>query len=445
MTEPGTAVNRWREEGHAIAAALDAHASAAIIARDPEHAAEVALGIAEVQARRRRVAVGDLVGEVAPLQSLVPDDMAHGLMDAFIHGVSLNRIAHPVDRAGNLFIMQSGAGPIDYAALLRDDRWRRLANGFRETDALLLAVVPEGAPGVDSLAHALGAIVRVNGAMVPGVAPVIASAGESAGDATADVVPGVADAAREPQASMSGAPRVSLPDAAEVLRRRATPRRVEEKAGIGLWIAIAAGLAIGLGAVFGWANRDRFGFFPTASTPLTQPTEPVAPPEPAPGAVANLADSARASAFVVVIANVTDSALARQRILQSLAALPAPTFSPDTPWYRVSVGAFASEGAADTLLRELRTRRVLEPESGYLLRAPYSVRLTTMHDSLAVRDTLAAWQARGVPAFALRQTDTSIVVYAGAFETQEQAAAAVAVHRSTAPEAVVAYRVGRAF
>jgi hypothetical protein len=39
---------------------------------------------------------------------------------------------------------------------------------------LLLAVVPEGAPGVDALAHALGAIVSVDNARTPGVAPVIA-------------------------------------------------------------------------------------------------------------------------------------------------------------------------------------------------------------------------------------------------------------------------------
>jgi hypothetical protein len=430
--------NRWREEGHAIAATLDAHASAVIIGRESEHAAEVALGIAEVQARRRRVAVADLVGEVAPLQSLVPDDFVHGLMDAFVHGVSLNRIAHPVDRAGNLFIMQSGAGPIDYPALLRDDRWRRLANGFRETDALLLAVVPEGAPGVDALAHALGAIVSVDNARTPGVAPVIAWPGGTPPPARTEV-----DA--EPRLPTASPARRPSPDAAEVLRRRTGQhQRAKEKAGIGLWIAIAAGLVMGIGAVIGWANRDRIGW-PAASTPLTQPTEPVAPLPPEPGTVVNLADSARAAAYVVVVANVTDTLAARQRILQSLQMLPAPTFSPDTPWYRVSVGAFDSESAADTMLQTLRTSGTLEAESGYLLRAPYSLRLTTLTDTAGMRAAVAAWHAQGVPAFALRQSDSTIALYAGAYETPEQATAAWAAHRSIAPEAVVAYRVGRAF
>ncbi len=436
MTESGTR-NRWREEGQAIAAALDAHSAAAIIGRQAEDAAEVALGIAESQARRRRVAVGDLVGEVAPLQSLVPDEVVHGLMDAFIHGVSLNRIAHPIDRAGNLFIMQSGPGPIDYPALLRDDRWRRLANGFRETGALLLAVVPEGAPGVDALAHSLGAIVRVDGARVPGVAPVIASAGGDPEEVPQSHIP-------QPQLSRRVSTRRSTPDAVDVLRMRSGGvRRVEERASIGLWIAIAAGLVLGIGAVMGWLNRDWFGF--AASTPLTAPAEPVAAEPLAIDAIVNPDDSAVAAGYVVVLANVTDSSTARLRLSQNLSRLPASTFSPDTPWYRVSVGAFANETAATAMLQALRANRTLERESGYLLSAPLSLRLTTLGDSASARDSLNAWRARGVPAFALRTSDTSIAVYSGAYETREQAAVALAAHRPIAPTAVIAYRVGRAF
>lgn len=435
MTAPETG-GRWREEGQAIAAALDGHGAAVVIAHDAERAAEVALGIGDVQARRRRVAVADLVGEVAPLQSLVPDDLQHGLMDAFLYGVSLNRIAHPVDRAGNLFIMQSGAGPIDYPALLRDDRWRRLANGFRETGALLLAVVPEGAPGVDAIAHALGGIVRVDGARTPGVAPVIASVGGA--PVVAQPAPGL-----DGGVARQGRPRRTSPDAVDVLRRRtSTTARQGEKAGIGLWIAIAVGLVVGIGAVLGWMNRERLGLVPSASTARTAPA---AEPGSASGAVVNPGDSAAAAAYVVVIANVTDTTIARQRIVQSLGALPAPTYSPDAPWYRVSVGAFGSAEAADTMLQDLRARQVLEPANGYLLRAPYSLRLATLRDSAAARDSVSAWQARGVPAFPLQQRDFTIALYAGAFEKPEQAAAALAAHRAIAPGAVVAYRTGRAF
>lgn len=441
MPESG-ATSPWREAGHAIAANLDDHGAAVIIAPEPEHAAEVALGIAEVQARRRRVAVGDLIGEVGPLQSLVPDDIAHGLMDSFVHGVSLNRIAHPVDRAGNLFILQSGAGPIDYPVLLRDDRWRRLASGFCETGALLLAVVPEGAPGVDALAHSLGGIVRVDGARVPGAAPIIATVGEPGAEAP------------EPESEPAPAPelpvrarvtsRRTTPDAVDVLRSRTGGHvrvRERETAGIGLWIAIIGGIVIGAGAVVGWMYRDRLGLTNAAQIPIAAASSGTTDH----GTVANVSDSASAASYVVVIANVNDTLAARQRIATSLQSLPAPTFSADAPWFRVSVGAFDSDTAADAMLQALRARRVLEPESGYLLRAPFSLRLSTVGDSSAARIAITAWQSRGLPAFALSQRDSSIVVYAGAYETAEQAAAALAIHRPIAPTAEVAYRVGRPY
>jgi hypothetical protein len=319
---------------------------------------------------------------------------------------------------------------------LRDDRWRRLANGFRETGALLLAVVPEGAPGVDAIAHALGAIVRVDGARTPGVAPVIASVG---GAPVAALIAG-----QESRPPKDGRVRRSSPDALDALRRRSSSTSVPEKAGIGLWVAIAVGLVVGVGAVFGWVYRERLGLVPSASTAEARQSDRTEPQVQL-GDVVNPNDSAAAAAYVVVIANVTDTSIARQRILQSLRTLPAPTFSPDTPWYRISVGAFPSALSADTMLRDLRARRVLEQESGYLLRAPYSLRLATLRDSAAALDSAAAWQARGVPAFPLKQVDSTIALYAGAYERPDQAAAALAAHRPIAPEAVVAYRIGRAF
>jgi hypothetical protein len=49
-------------EGRRIATALDECGSAIVVGDDPAGAAEVALGIARAQARRRRVAVVDLIG-----------------------------------------------------------------------------------------------------------------------------------------------------------------------------------------------------------------------------------------------------------------------------------------------------------------------------------------------------------------------------------------------
>ena len=92
------AQDRWEEEGRRIAPSLDSVAAVVVIGEDPDAAAAVALGVGRVQSRRRRVAIADLVGEVAPLQSLVRGDDPHGIVDSFLYGVSLNRIARPIER-----------------------------------------------------------------------------------------------------------------------------------------------------------------------------------------------------------------------------------------------------------------------------------------------------------------------------------------------------------
>jgi hypothetical protein len=154
------ALPAWHDEGMRVAAALDGVASALVVGRDPEVSAWVALGIARAQAAHRRVAVGDLVGEVAPLRALVAeDDDAHGITDSFLYGVSLNRIARPVDDTGNLFVLPSGSEPVANAEILGSERWRRLAGGFREVGALLLLVAPADAPGLDALAAMLDGVV----------------------------------------------------------------------------------------------------------------------------------------------------------------------------------------------------------------------------------------------------------------------------------------------
>ncbi|MGZ8414760.1 MAG: hypothetical protein ACXW05_18690, partial [Gemmatirosa sp.] len=161
MTEPAAGtLPVWHDEGRRVASALDAVGSALVVGRDPEIAAWVALGIARAQAERRRVAIADLVGEVGPLQALVDqDDDPHGISDSFLYGVSLNKIARPADAAGNLFLLPSGSEAVAVEEIFRSDRWRRLASGFREVDALLLLVAHADTPGLDALATSVDGVV----------------------------------------------------------------------------------------------------------------------------------------------------------------------------------------------------------------------------------------------------------------------------------------------
>ncbi|MDQ2766188.1 MAG: SPOR domain-containing protein [Gemmatimonadota bacterium] len=170
MSTPlGPILSMWEAEGNRHAAEFDACAGAVVIGERPSVAAEVALGIARVQARRRRVAVADTVGELGPLEDLVPMDAPYGLIDSFFYGVSLNKIAYTVDPAKNLIIFPSGAAPIDHEALLSSDRWVKLLDGFRAADGLLLIVAPAESSALSALIEVMDGVVLVgNVAAAPG-------------------------------------------------------------------------------------------------------------------------------------------------------------------------------------------------------------------------------------------------------------------------------------
>jgi hypothetical protein len=170
MSTPlGPILSMWEAEGNRHASAFDACAGAVVIGERPTVAAEVALGIARVQARRRRVAIADTVGELGPLEDLVPMDAPYGLVDSFFYGVSLNKIAYTVDPAKNLIIFPSGAVPVDHEALLGSDRWGKLVEAFRAADGLLLVVAPAESSALSSLIEAMDGVVLVgNVAAAPG-------------------------------------------------------------------------------------------------------------------------------------------------------------------------------------------------------------------------------------------------------------------------------------
>jgi hypothetical protein len=168
-TPHGPVLSMWEAEGNRHSPAFDACAGAVVIGERPAVAAEVALGIARVQARRRRVAVADTVGELGPLEDLVPMDAPYGLVDSFFYGVSLNKIAYTVDPARNLIIFPSGAVPIDHEALLGSDRWVKLLEAFRAADGLLLIVAPAESSALSSLIQVMDGVALVgNVAAAPG-------------------------------------------------------------------------------------------------------------------------------------------------------------------------------------------------------------------------------------------------------------------------------------
>ena len=107
LPEPG-----WDDEGRRLSPLIDTLSAVVVVGSETAASTLVALGLARAQAERRRVVIGDLVGDLELLESMIPRHDHHGLSDSFNYGISLNRIGYPVESGGNLFIMPSGSEPV---------------------------------------------------------------------------------------------------------------------------------------------------------------------------------------------------------------------------------------------------------------------------------------------------------------------------------------------
>lgn len=120
---------------------------------DRECAARTAIAVsAEWAAEGRRVVLADLHVE-SPL--LVPDDtaegMTEGIVDIFLYGASLSRIARPM-RDGQFYLIPAGTYAPDPAEIFRNPRWKKLVAGFRDAGATLLLFVSGDSPDLGELA-----------------------------------------------------------------------------------------------------------------------------------------------------------------------------------------------------------------------------------------------------------------------------------------------------
>lgn len=421
----------WEAAGSRVGNSLDNAAAVVVVGHDPIATASVALGIGRVQAMRRRVAIGDLIGDVAPLRELITDDDPHGITDSFLYGVSLNKIARQVDSAGNLHVLPSGIEPIVQEEMLRSDRWRRLGAGFREVGALLLLAAPAAVPGVEALIEMVDGVVLVGGAANPAPnAPVLAE---------------VASAARRP------APRPAQ-------RRPVVP--AQEKSSKRWIIPVAAAAAVAAVAVF--YGRDYLTRTQVASQPIqtlrrdsaaaSDSLPPTVVDSSPPLAIANPADSASASPFAVQIAMLDTEEGASMRVGAGGRDFPVGTYAPVTrgadrgTWYRVTTGAYTERGRADQLLAFLRSRGLVPQGWGTVISAPLALQLRSAADTGTATAILVDLKAMKVPAYALLQRDGSVRIYSGAFETPEEAELLKETLKNTKNiDATLVYRVGRAY
>ncbi len=460
----------WEALGAESSAALDAAHAVLVTGNDAVAAARAAIGLGRAQARTRRVAIGDLVGEVEPLQRLVTGDDPHGIVDSFLYGVSLNKIARQVDDSGMLFVMPSGTEPVVTADIMRNERWRRLAAGFRDVGALLLLVASSDAEGVHELASMLDGVVVVGDAASVLAVPrnsVLAHV-----DAPTPVVPPAPDVPpvlidRPPVAPPKLSP-VMLP-AHDIVAKRVfapTPVRTIPRNAI-----IAAGVVVG--AIVLWLVLGRSGTSksPTSSgrRPATSAvnvpdssggpdagTAPVSAPVGDRGVdsaiairVANPGDSLKAAAYGVVIVATNDEAQALARWADLGLKLPAGTVTmvrirgERGRFFQMQAGAFSKARQADSLLAALRTSGKLKADAGRVVATPYALVLESKVSRRAAQNVADGYGQRQIAAYPLLQPDGSATIFVGAFESPDQAIPLMNELKAKGVGATLYFRTGR--
>lgn len=462
----------WETLGAEVSASLNRAHAVVIIGRDPVAVARAALGIGQAQARTRRVAIGDLIGEVEPLQRLVTDDDSHGIVDSFLYGVSLNKIARQVDDAGMLFVMPTGTEPRVTADIMQNERWSRLASGFREVGALMLLVAPSGADGVRELCTMLDGVVVVDDEIAASRVP----AGKLLAQITAPqplVQDAIIDDVQEVPAVLTervplGTPRVQAPvmlPPQDVLEKR-NPATFKSR-GIPVLPLVAAIVAC---AIAVWFALGRPGMPAKQATVEQRADVPTAaeqvPQEPAPPArtaltqasdslgalrVANPQDSANAVPYSVVIVATNDEAQALARWADLGLKLPAGTVTmvrirgERGRFFQMQAGAFAKATQADSLLAALRANGSLAADAGNVKATPYALQIEVGVSRRAGQNVADGYGQNQIAAYPLLQADNTATIFVGAFETPEQAAPLMDELKVKGVKTTLVYRTGRSF
>lgn len=397
----------------------------------------------------RRTALVDCVVDEPLLHTIAGAANDEGIVDAFVYGTSLNRIAQQQPEP-NLFFIPAGTFAPDPVPVLANPRWRRLSAGFRHESALLLLFVPSESIEVHS-ADLDGLIVLapqgmdlavaeapgVTGAMGRGL-PLLAVVGDVPPGAEASgaggmgaVAPGapvVADVARGAAAE---APRPAT-------RRRATapmallvpePRRPP-------WALYVVVLVLALGAGSYLYRDDLLKMAGLAPEP---PVRPFVHRPPPPHPVDSLDWVVQVSAWPAL-----DQALAAADTLEARGAAAFVTpirLRGRRTWYRVHVGPMAARAGADSVLAALRARGHVTAGAS-VVKAPLSVALVAGLTLDSARAERARLRAAGLPVFALGQADRTFRVFAGAFEDSTQAALLTGLITSAGGTGELVPRVG---
>jgi len=374
------------------------------------------------EAKHRRVVVGDLVGDLAPLASLVDAIDPHGISDTFLYGMSLNSIGRNVPGEENLVIMLSGTEPVYDPEIITNRRWERLAAGFGEVGALLLLVLQSDTPGLSTLVEHLNGVVLVRDQQL-----------SSAPEALVLV-------------------RVPAPARLRVGTDRHPAQTAEARAPrnylIPALVAVVLVLVIIFAAMRYWRPaKKRPEVRAVPASPAIAPAETlfVAPP-------VNPQDAPQAAAFSVELVAANTAEAANLELRRRGSSLPSGTVTPvpigpeRATWYKLIAGAFRERRQADSLLSALRSAKTLDDSSGSVIHAPLALLVDSLPSQSGInaelKKTIDSYSTRGIVVYALIQRDGSARLYSGAFERGEQAGGLLKTLRAAGLNPVLAYRMG---
>ena len=421
---PGTRApgGAYEGAGRQAAVAVRGYSSVVVTSDDVVAAAHTAIGIALAESAHRLVMIGDLAGEVAPLQALIRDDDPHGIYDSFEFGTSFVRIAREVEGASNFFVMPSGTESAATERIIGSPRWRTFASEFARSDELLLLVAHSDAPGLGKL------LEQVDGAILVGLQRLTTVQ-------SANIL------AKVPHPVVAPPPRIDLAP-----RKEPSSHRNVVLGALGLLAAGILGGAL-IARQAGKPDRDA-----TVAVADTAAVDSVAQRGPA-IVPANPQDSSIAIPFSVEILAANTSEGANFEMNRHGAQMPAATVSlvpigdTEATWYKVHAGAYADSAEAATLLQTLRRRRIVPDSAGNVVRAPFALVVDSVPAQAGmrarVREKIRDLMSRGVHAYALMQEDGSARVYAGAFDQPDQSALAATALRVAGLTPVLEYRKGR--
>jgi hypothetical protein len=431
----------WEVAGRELGGRLDRLHAIAVLGAAHDDTAKVALGIARHQARRRRVAIGDLLGDAPVLTSLITDEDPHGLADVFEYGLALDRVARRVAEHPDLYVLPSGAFITDFGEIMSNRRWSKLAATFKDEGGLLVVVADANTPRVESLVLQLEGAVLV-GDTVPAlpVSRVLGSVRDPFVERRKTPPP-----QRRPKYAVAATNRVWKIGATAGLLLTAliaalglwlSYRPFARSEWAPMWLRRAGAPAESILFIRGF---DTAGVADSTSTLATAKHLGLLTPT----------DSASQAPYGIALVTFNTQAGALLELTRNGATLRAGTFTPilirETPWFRVVAGAYPDSATAAALLDTLRARGSTDAGRAVIEQFPYALLVERDVPDSAVSARVSVYQNRQLPAYALQQGDGSARIYVGAFKDPDEATLLYDAMKTAGIQTSLVYRTGRVY